>query len=119
MFSSISNLTKNISYWKDVVKAAEGWDLRPYKWVIDSKELQPEVQESLPTSKHGKNIGYIYSLSELRIPDNCNPWGGSQPPIPVPSPNPPNHEEPDSAPTPVDGTDLYDALRDESLTPKN
>lgn len=127
LFSSISNLTKNISYWEDVVKAAEVWDLRPYKWVIDSKELQPEVQASLPTSKHGKIIGYIYSLSELRIPDKCKPWPGNQTSIPVTLPNTRKLKEPEQilakqqapGPKPVDGTDLYDALRVESLTPKN
>ena len=120
LFSSISNLTKTNSYWDEVIKAAEAWDLKPCKWVIESKELKPEIQASLPTSKHSKIIGYIYSLSALRIPDKCKPWGGNQTPIPVTLPNPQMLAKQQApAPKPVDGTDLYDALRDESLTPKN
>lgn len=127
LFSSLSNLAKTNSYWDEVVKAAEAWDLRPCKWVIDSKELKPEVQVSLPTSKNSKIIGYIYSLSALRIPDKCKPWHENQTRIPVTLPNAQKLNEPEqilatqqtSAPKPVGGTELYDALRDESLTPKN
>lgn len=127
LFSSISNLIKTNSYWDEVIKAAEAWDLRPCKWVIESKELKPEIQASLPTSKHSKIIGYIYSLSALRIPDECKPWPGNQTSIPVTLPNKPKLKEPEQilakqqapAPKPVGGTDLYDALRVESLTPKN